>query len=86
MEFATNRGFEKLVEHESGQLLTTLLPIILPIIGGLIVSVKKWLNIKEKVKKIRILIGSVDDALNDDKITENEFRIIFRNYKDLVNL
>ena len=74
------------MEHESSQLLTILLPIILPIIGGLVVSVKKWLNIKDKVKKIRILIGSVDDALNDDKITENEFRIIFRNYKDLVNL
>lgn len=84
MEFATNREFEKIMsEHE---IIYQLLPIFLSLIGGLIIAVKKWFNVKEKIHQIKILIGSVDDALNDDKITENEFRIIFRNYRDLVNL
>ena len=66
------------------ELLATLLPIILPMIGGLVVAVKKWFNVSEKLKQIRVLIDSVDDALRDDKITEGEFRTIFGNYKVLV--
>lgn len=84
MESAIHREFEKIMsEHE---IIYQFLPIFLPLIGGIVVFIKKWFNIKEKIKQIRVLIGSVDDALNDDKITENEFRIIFRNYRDLVNL
>lgn len=62
----------------------TFLPIILPIIGGLVVAIKKWFNVSEKIKHIRNLIDAVDDALRDDKITEGEFRIIFGKYKTLV--
>lgn len=51
---------------------------------GILVAVKKWFNISEKIKRIKILIDSVDDALRDDKITEGEFRTIFGNCKAVV--
>ena len=59
--------------------------IVLPMLGGLLVAVKKWFNVLEKVKKIRILLDGVDDALRDDKITESEFRKIYGDCKAVVN-
>ena len=66
------------------QAIQTIIITVLPMLGGLLVAVKKWFNVSEKIKKIRVLIDSVDDALRDDKITEGEFRTIFGNYKALV--
>ena len=56
----------------------------MPLLGGLLVAVKKWFNVSEKIKRIKILVDSLDEALKDDKVTESEFRQIFRNYKLLV--
>lgn len=67
------------------QAITLIISTVLPLLGGLVVAVKKWFNVSAKVKSIRILIDSVDDALTDDKISESEFRTIFRNYKAVVN-
>jgi len=67
------------------QAINTIIMTALPLIGGLVVAIKKWFNVSEKVKSIRILVDSVDDALTDDKISESEFRTIFRNYKSVVN-
>lgn len=66
------------------QTINIIIVTVLPLLGGLVVAIKKWFNVSEKVKAIRILIDSVDDALTDDKITESEFRTIFRNYKSVV--
>jgi hypothetical protein len=66
------------------QAINTIIALVLPMLGGLLVAVKKWFNVSEKIKNIRILIDSLDDALRDDKITESEFRIIFGNYKQVV--
>ena len=59
---------------------------VLPVLGGLIIAIKKWFNVSEKIKLLKNLIDSVDDALRDDKITESEFRTIFGKYKALVKL
>jgi len=67
------------------QAIQTLIVTILPLLGGVFVAVKKWFNVSEKIKKIRVLVDSLDDALRDDKITEGEFRTIFGNYKAVVN-
>ena len=67
------------------QAINTIIALVLPMLGGLLVAVKKWFNVSEKIKSIRILVASVDDALIDDKISESEFRTIFRNYKSVVN-
>jgi len=66
------------------QIIQTIIVTMLPMLGGILVAIKKWFNVSEKIKKIRVLIDSVDDALRDDKITESEFRTIFGNYKTLV--
>ncbi len=70
------------MEQES---ITVLATTLLPLASGLLVAVKKWFNVSEKVKKIRILLDGVDDALRDDKITESEFRRIYGDYKAVVN-
>jgi hypothetical protein len=44
----------------------------------------KFGMVKNKISNIRALIDSVDEALKDDKITEKEFREIFKNFKTLV--
>ncbi len=67
------------------QTIQTIIVTMLPMLGGVLVAVKKWFNVSEKVKRIRILMDSVDDALRDDKITEGEFRTIFGEYKAVVN-
>jgi hypothetical protein len=67
------------------QTIQTIIITVLPMLGGLLVAVKKWFNVSEKIKKIRILLDGVDDALRDDKITESEFRKIYGDYKAVVN-
>ena len=68
------------------QAIQLIIATVLPILGGLIIAIKKWFNVSEKIKLLKNLIDSVDDALRDDKITESEFRTIFGKYKALVKL
>ena len=39
---------------------------------------------KRKIKNIRLLFDEVDDALYDDVVSEDEFRIIFNQLKTLM--
>ena len=39
---------------------------------------------KRKIKNIRLLFDEVDDALYDDVVSEDEFRIIFNRLKTLM--
>lgn len=66
------------------QTIQTIMFAVLPMLGGVLVAIKKWFNVSEKIKHIRNLIDALDDALRDDKISESEFRIIFGKYKMLV--
>ena len=66
------------------QTIQIIIATVLPMLGGILVAIKKWFNVSEKIKHIRNLVDAVDDALKDDKITESEFRIIFVKYKALV--
>ena len=65
--------------------IITIIVTALPMLSGVLVAIKKWFNVSEKIKKIRVLVDGVDDALRDDKITESEFRKIFGDYKAIVN-
>lgn len=56
------------------QTITILIITLLILIIDLFVAVKKWLNVLEKIKKIRILLDGIDDSLRDDKIIESKFR------------
>lgn len=68
----------------------TNLDFLFPI-AGIISSVilgafsLKWIVAKRKISLIRKLIVRVDDALQDDKISEQEFRDIFSDFMELVN-
>jgi hypothetical protein len=46
--------------------------------------VEIYSNSKKKINRIHTLIEDVDVALQDDKVTEQEFRQIFADAKDLI--
>jgi len=43
-----------------------------------------FLLFKKKLTQFRAFIVSVDDALYDDKVTEDEFRMIYESAKKLI--
>lgn len=46
--------------------------------------VEIYSNSKKKISSIRELIDNVDDALKDDKVTEEEFLEIFSHAKEVI--
>jgi hypothetical protein len=60
------------------------------ILAGAVITVAsvmlgiRWQLAKKKLTEIRQLIDTVDDALNDDKVSEEEFRKIFQNLTAVV--
>ena len=68
------------------QTLTTVAVALIPLLSGLLIAVKKWFNVSAKVKQLKKLVDSFDEALEDDKLTKEEFKKVFANYKKLVEL
>jgi len=64
-------------------IIQQILEVALPLIIGLIAPTSLWAKSKLKISQIRSVIDEVDDALRDDKITEQEFRTIFSSFKAL---
>jgi hypothetical protein len=44
----------------------------------------RWQQAKTQLSEIRQLVDTVDDALYDDEVSEDEFRVIFQRLMDLV--
>lgn len=44
----------------------------------------RWQRAKNKLSEIRQLVDSVDDAVYDDKVTEEEFRTIYQRLTTVV--
>ena len=44
----------------------------------------RWQQAKNRLSDIRLLVDTVDDALYDDEVSEDEFRAIFQRLTDLV--
>ena len=57
----------------------TIIFLITSVIAG-----TAWDLGKRKIKNIRLLFDEVDDALYDDVVSEDEFRIIFNRLKTLM--
>jgi len=55
--------------------------IITAIITAFVVFVPTWHYFKKRISKLRELIIEVDEALNDDKVTAEEFRRIWERVK-----
>lgn len=47
-------------------------------------SVATWYRFKRKIKALREFIVELDEAIKDDKVTEEEFRRIWQRFKDLI--
>lgn len=43
-----------------------------------------WAVVKKRISAIRKLVDSVDDAVKDDAVSDNEFREIWSNAKALI--
>jgi hypothetical protein len=61
------------------EIILIILGVVVPIVSGL----TAWKAFKAKLNMIRKLIDTVDDAIYDDKVTENEFRVIWNNFTEL---
>ena len=60
--------------------ILTVLIVAISVLSGL-----GWGFAKSKITQIRKLADAVDDALYDDKISEQEFRMIFARLRTLIN-
>jgi hypothetical protein len=60
-------------------------PIIATIvITWLVKGWKDWAEVKLKLVEINEFLTTVNDALYDDKVTEDEFRNVFDKFKKLI--
>ena len=59
--------------------ILTVSIVAISLIAGL-----QWGFAKSKITQIRKLADAVDDALYDDKISEQEFRMIFARLRTLI--
>ena len=64
--------------------MVTIVIDIPQILGLLGLSIGVYYLVRRKIHKIRIFVDSVDDALYDDKVTEDEFRKIWETGKAVV--
>lgn len=60
---------------ELADVLTLLIPIVSTLISGVFGS--QWAFGKQKVSQIRDAMQTIEEALEDDKISEQEFRKIY---------
>lgn len=56
---------------------------ILVTAGATLVTVR-YTRLKSKVKDIRAAVDAVDNALTDDKVTEDEFREIYAGFRNVL--
>ena len=60
-------------------IIVIILPVLIGIIGG------RFGFAKSKVKELRTFFTDIDEALYDDKISEEEFRKIFESGRNLLS-
>jgi hypothetical protein len=56
---------------------------ILVTAGATLVTVR-YTRLKSKIKDIRAAVDAVDNALTDDKVTEEEFREIYAGFRNVL--
>lgn len=65
--------------------IQTLLPFLATFLLGLIGSVVYWQKFKTRLHAVRNFIVTVDDAIYDDTITEDEFRQVWESAKRIIS-
>jgi hypothetical protein len=56
----------------------TIIPLGIAVAGGY------FLGAKRKIHQVRVLLDEVDDAIQDDRVTEEEFRRIWNRTRNLI--
>jgi hypothetical protein len=56
---------------------------ILVTAGAALVTVR-YTRLKSKIKDVRAAVDAVDNALTDDKVTEEEFREIYAGFRNVL--
>ena len=57
---------------------------IIAVVGGITASAVAWAKFKTKFSEIRKFIDTLDDALYDNKVTENEYRELWESFKAVI--
>jgi hypothetical protein len=50
----------------------------------LLASWRYWSRFKAKVSAVRGFVDALDDALKDDKVTEEEYKVLWERFKAVV--
>jgi oligoendopeptidase F len=66
---------------EVGITIETIVAIVTSLSSGLLA----WNKFKSKLHDVRQFIDTLDDALYDDKVTEQEYRAIWELFQKIVN-
>jgi uncharacterized membrane protein len=61
--------------------ILSLLPLVITSVSTYSVC---YILFKRKLKEVREAIDVLDDALQDDKISEEEFRVIWNKFKAII--
>jgi hypothetical protein len=70
-----------MVDHT---VLATALGVIVSVASTLFVAWRAWYRFKAKVKAIKEFMITLDAALEDDAVTEAEFRELWRKFKEII--
>jgi oligoendopeptidase F len=62
----------------------TVVGVIVIAAVTLLASWRYWIRFKAKLTAVREFIDTLDDALKDDKVTEEEYRQLWEKFKKLV--
>lgn len=60
------------------------LPMLATFLLGLVASIAFWQKLKDKIHALRNFLTTIDDAIYDDVVTEEEFRKIWESAKKII--
>jgi len=63
-----------------------LVTAIIAVASAIAVSLAAWNRFKGKLSQIRKLVDDLDDALYDDKLSEEEYRKIWEYFTEVVGI
>ncbi|MFN4337389.1 MAG: hypothetical protein ACK4FV_07460 [Candidatus Nitrosocaldus sp.] len=64
--------------------LLSSLTYILPTLAGGVIGIYSYYAFKKRLHAVRQFLDALDDALYDDKISEEEFRTLWSKFKQMI--
>jgi uncharacterized membrane protein len=87
MEVVSSEGHTPLFLHDDGGLEMTeavIISAVIAVVASVASTVIYWQRFKSKLSLVRRLIDSIDDAVKDDKVTDEEFERIWDTARQII--